>query len=259
MTRLTYVERPWRRYTLDGAAVPSVTTITGAAVHKQGLVNAAAKETALWASLNTEALGTILDVDAWVREATGASRRAWDVKANDGKTLHTLAESMIYGDAMPSEVDGVPVPDHVRDMAGQLARFFDAWDATPVIHETMVFSDAYRYAGRLDLVADLGGTRWLLDYKTGESGIWPETSVQLAAYGFATHFVDDQNEDMPMEGLGIERAGAVWIRPDGWELVPVRYGPDVHRAFLHMGAVYDWTRLSRDLVVSAPLPKPVAS
>jgi PD-(D/E)XK nuclease superfamily len=259
VSRLAFTEKPWHEYTLDGKKVPSVTKIVGAAVHKPALVNAAAKETAIWATLNFEALGTLLDADAWVREATGAARRVWNKRADDGRDLHRLAESMIYGAAMPEEIDGRPVAPHVRDMAGQLARFFDAHDVQPVAHETMVYSDRYRYAGRFDLVADIGGVRWLLDYKTGESGIWPETSVQLSAYGFATHYVDADSVDHDLEALGIERAGAVWIRPNTWDLVPVRYDRQVHGIFLHMGAVWSWTNQARQSIVYSPLPRPEAA
>lgn len=256
MSRLTFTERPWHEYQLDGKKVPSVTKIVGAAVHKPALVAAAAKETAIWATLNYDALGNVLDTDAWIREATGAARRAWNKKADDGRDLHALAETMIYGDPMPDEINGRPVSDHVRDMAGQLARFFDAHDVTPILHETMVYSDRYRYAGRLDLVADIGGTRWLLDYKTGESGVWPETSIQLSAYGFATHYVDKEDTDREMEALGIERAGAVWIRPNSWDLIPVRYDRQVHGMFLHMGAIWSWTTQPRTSLVYSSVARP---
>ena len=256
MSRLSFTEKPWHTYTLDGKKVPSVTTITGAAIHKPAMVNAAAKETAIWATLNFDALGSVLDTDAWIREATGAPRRAWDQKRDDGSDLHKLAEAMIYGDPMPEEIDGRPVASHVRDMAGQLARFFDAWDVTPFAHETMIYSDRYRYAGRLDLVADIKGTRWILDYKTGESGIWPETAIQLSAYGFATHYVDSKNVDQDLGAVGIERAGAVWIRPDTWELVPVRFDRQVHSVFLHMGAVWSWTQQSRSQAVFPAVARP---
>jgi hypothetical protein len=253
VSRLTYRDQ-WHQYALDGKKVPSVTAITGV-LDKPALANAAAKEAALWAASNTEAL-TILDVDDWVKAAAGAPRKVWNARAEDGRTLHTLAESIVEGHPMPTEVRGEPVADHVRDMATQLARFFDVWDVQPIEAERMVFHDNYRYAGRFDLVAELtGGTRWILDYKTG-SGIYPETSLQLTAYGHATHYVNADDEDRTTSELGIERAAAVWIRPDHWELIPVAFNVRVFGVFLHAGALHSWAKLDRRESVFEPLGLP---
>lgn len=265
MSRLEFKENPWHEYRLDGRKIPSVTTIIRNATDKPGLVYASATETAIWASLNTGLLGAVLDEDAWIREATNAPRKVWDQARDDGTALHSLAESLVYGHAMPEEIGGAPVADNVRAMAEQLARFFDAFDVEPVTHETLCYSDRYRYGGRWDLLADFHGTRWLLDYKTGKPrkdrgtlmpGVYPEVSIQLSAYGFATHYVDDQGEDQEIESLGIERAAVVWVRPDTWDLVPVRFDRQVHGVFLHMGAVSDWARQAYSQSVFAPIPRP---
>lgn len=266
-SRLEFAEKPWHEYRLDGRKVPSVTGIIGKALDKPGLRFSAVRETALWAAVNTGLLGAVLDEPAWIREAEAAHRKKWDQSAKDGRTLHTLAESMVYGHPMPTAVDGEDVPEHVRDMAGNLARFFDAWNVEPVLHETLCYSDRYRYGGRWDLLADFDGCRWLLDYKTTAPkkdrqarellpGVYPEVSLQLSAYGHATHYVGADGEDHEMEALGIERAAVVWVRPDTWELVPVRYDRQVHGVFLHMGAVSDWAGLAPGQSVFEPIPKP---
>lgn len=267
MSRLEFAEKPWHEYRLDGRKIPSVTQIIRSATDKPGLVYASAQETALWAARSTGLLGDVLSEDEWIRAATKAPREVWDQAADDGRDLHTLAETLVLGEPMPEDVNGHPVPENVRDMAGNLARFFDAWDVEPVLAETLCYSDRYRYGGRWDLVADFDGARWLLDYKTGKPktdrrrrevtpGVYPEVSVQLAAYGFATHYVDDQGQDQEVEALGIERAAVVWVRPDRWELVPVRYDRQVHGVFLHMGAVSAWAGQSPGQSILSPLAHP---
>ena len=254
MSRLAYTDR-WHQYTLDGKRVPSVTGITGA-LDKPALVYAAAKEAALYAARNADGLAT-MDVDLWVKAVAGAPRSVWNERADDGRRLHKLAETIVAGDPMPDELDGQPVPEHVADMAEQLARFFDTWAVEPVASEAMVYHEGYRYAGRFDLAAELRGEgRWLLDYKTGGSGIYPETSLQLTGYGHATHYVTPTGEDRTMSELGIERAAAVWIRPDTWELVPVKYDVTVFGYFLHLGAVHSWAKQSREVSVLDALPRP---
>jgi hypothetical protein len=241
-------------YSLDGKAVPSVTTVTGKAIAKPGMVAAAAKEAALWAAAHQDDLA-VLGPDSWQREAATAHTRAWNRARDDGTTLHGLAEKLLYGDPLPAEgPDGLPFPDEMLRMAKQAARFMDAWDVDPVLHEALVFHETDRWAGRLDLVADLrGGDRWLLDWKTGRTGIWPETSMQLTAYAHATHVqVGDHDAPMPP----VQHTAAVWIRPDTWELVPVRNDDQVYGVFLHAMAVAEWAGLRRADSVAAPMAVP---
>lgn len=255
-SRLTFEGR-YHRYSLDGAWVPSVTTVTGFVGDKGGLIGSSAKEAAAWASTHADELPA-LGEDEWRKACAGAARRAWNQAAQRGTQLHKLAESLVYGTELPAADDtGQEWPDDVYRSAEQLAAFMDAWQVNPVANEALVFNDTDRWAGRLDLVADLAdGRRWLLDYKTGASGIWPETSLQLAAYAHATHLVHDGN-DVPM--VQVAAAGAVWVRPDGWQLIPVAIGDAVYETFRHALHVAAWAKLGRDQSVGAPLPAPVVA
>lgn len=243
-------------YSLDGQRVPSVTGVIGKASGKPALVNWAARLAAEWAADHVDDLPT-LGTASWVREATGASNRARDAAAASGTLLHTLAERLLYGDPLPDEdADGLPFPDQVLRTAEQIARFLDAWQVTPIAHEAAVFHEGDRWAGRLDLVADLAdGDRWLLDWKTGTSGVWPETALQLAAYRNATHI---QMGDRDMVMPPVQHAAAVWVRPDGWELIPVRATPDMFEVFRHMLPIAAWASQRREDSVAAPLPVPAA-
>lgn len=241
------------RYALDGERVPSVTTVTRA-LAAPGLVWAAAKETAAWARDHQDDLA-VLGPESWTREATGAHRRAWNQARDDGSMLHDLAERLLYGDPLPQEgPDGTPYPDEILRSAEQAARFLDAWEVDPLAHEALVFHETDRWAGRLDLVADLrGGDRWLLDWKTGRTGIWPETALQLAAYAHATHLVyGDRDVGMAQ----VAHAAAVWVRPDHWELVPVRHDDATYAVFQHLIPVAAWAALDRDETVGPPMAVP---
>jgi hypothetical protein len=251
-SRIVY-EESRHRYSLDGKWVPSVTTIRGV-LDKPGLVGASAKEAAAWAAIHVDEL-TTLGEEEWRRTCAGAGPRAWAVSRDKGTLLHNLAERLVYGDALPTEdADGLPFPDDVYQSAQQLAGFMDAWQVDPVAHEAVVFNDVDHWAGRLDLIGDLSdGARWLLDYKTGASGVWSETSMQLAAYAHATHIVID-DEDLPMPA--VDKGGAVWVRPDAWQLIPVAIGAPVYDAFRRCQAIYPWTRMRKSDVVGAPLPVP---
>lgn len=252
-TRLVYSEKG-HRYSLDGQRVPSVTTVAKAADDGRGLLRWSARMAAEWCADHRGDLD-VMDTGAWVETATGAADRDRNAKGSTGTLVHTCAERLLYGEPLPAEdpETGEAMPEDVLAMAGQAARFLDAWQVEPVIHEALVFHDIDRWAGRLDLVADMGGERWLLDWKTAASGPWTTDAMQLAAYAHATH-VSIAGRDMLM--TPIQRGACVWLRPDHWELVPVAIGDSVYEAFRHAMHVLAWQRAKRDDLVGAPLPVP---
>jgi hypothetical protein len=248
-------------YALDGERVPGVTTVINRATDKPQLVYASAREAATWAAHNMDALA-ILGPDAWIRQAAGAPRSVWDGKARRGSLLHEAARQLVRGDPLtPTDEDGVTWPDDVVRSAQQLARFMDEWDVEPILSERPVFHSEHRWAGTIDLVATVkGGLRWLLDYKTGETGIYPKDSLQLAAYRHATHVqvVDPAAEGGLEDQLmpKVDRVGCVWVRPDGYEVRPVRADVVTYQLFLHMIPVARWSALPREDSVGEPLPIP---
>jgi hypothetical protein len=260
-SRLVASTGRFHTYSLDGKRVPGVTTITGA-MDKGGLANAAAKEVALWAAIHAGELDT-LGADEWAQLASGAHRRKWDVSRDNGTAVHHIAHRLVFGEPVPDEgPDGLPWSDDVRRMGEQAARWMDRWDVEPILVEAPVFYDGRRpYAGTLDLVADLkDGARWLLDWKTSESGIWHETALQVCAYGNATHVQigargpnrDETDQLMPK----VDRYGALWIRPDHCQLIPLHVTTDTFRVFRALQQVQAWAAQKRDLVVGAALPLP---
>lgn len=231
--------------------VPGVTTITGV-MDKGGLTNAAAREVATWAATHAGEYGTTTDPAEWLELAKGAHRRVWDVARDNGTRLHLIAQRLIYGDPVPAEDDhGVPFSDDVVRMGQQVARFMDAWDVTPLLVEASVFHAEHHWAGTMDLQAILrGGVTWGLDYKTSAAGIYPDTAIQVGAYGRATH-VQLEGVDRPM--IPPDRYGALWVRPDHCELVPLTVTDDTYRVFRALQFVYEWNKQPRDAVVGDPL------
>lgn len=48
-------------------------------------------------------------------------------------------------------------------------------------NEVVIFNDEYGYAGTLDLLCEIAGEKWLLDFKTSQD-IWPSHKLQLSGY-----------------------------------------------------------------------------
>lgn len=244
MSRLVFTDKG-HRYSLDGVYVPSVTTATGV-LDKPALPKWAARETALWCANNADMLQR-LGYNEWVDSAKKSPWAQRDRKAEFGTEVHAAAERLL-------ETGEADVAEDIEDHVKQCAAFLDAWNVEAVHTERPVYNDALRYAGRVDLIADLrDGNRWLLDFKTG-SGIYKEHVLQQAGYRFASHLVDDNLEDIPMPE--VDKVGIVHIQADHWNLVPVVADTVAFQAFGNALRLVAWQRLDDDAVIGAPLPIP---
>lgn len=251
----------WHSYTLDGKPALSVTGVLNKAVAKGALAPAAAKETAIWAATHAGELGELLNEAEWVELAKGAHRRVWDRARDDGVQVHAIAQQLVYGEPVETSdpETGEPYGDDVVRMGAQVAQFMDLWGVSPdtALVETACFNEVTRIAGTFDLCGTLrDGQRWLIDYKTGASGVWPETALQLTAYSRMTHVrIGDRDMLMPP----VDRCAALWVRPDGWELVPVKSDDATYQTFVHAIEVARWAQLRREDVVGDPMPVPVGT
>lgn len=244
-------------YTLDGVRVPSVSSIVRKVSPNDGLIWWGAKSAAQWAATNVESLPAMGE-PAWIDSATRHHMTLRDAGGRTGTAVHSIAERIIFGEPVePVDPDtGEPYSDDVVRMGEQAARFLDAWDVTPdtALVERCVFHEQYRYAGRFDLCAVMrGGERWLVDYKTSPSGPYPDNALQLTGYSRATHIqVGDRDLLMPP----IQRCAVLWLRPDAWELVPVKSDNRVWQVFRHAIPVAAFNSLRRDDVIGGALPSP---
>lgn len=224
-------------YTIDGRKVPGVTTILGTVLAKPALVGWASKlvaeyvadKDALWLE-ELRADGR----DALVGHLKGVPNRAKTAAGLRGTQVHAYAERVIAGEELEETEELAPLWGHIESCV----KFLDAWEITPVAVEAVVASREHRYCGTVDLVADSGALhqRGLYDYKTGASGIWPETALQLAAYLHADAYVAGTGE-APVADLDIEAAYAVHLRGDGYDVYPVETGTS-WEAFTHLAAAY---------------------
>jgi hypothetical protein len=249
----------WHEYSLDGERVLSVTGVINKSTSKGGLAPAAAKETALWCATHASELRAAMSEAEWIEQAKGAHRRAWDRSRDDGTQVHSIAQRLIYGEPVETSdpTTGELYSDDVVRMGAQVARFMDVWGVSPdtSLVEQAAFHETLRYAGTFDLCGTLrDGQRWLIDYKTGASGVWPETALQLTAYSRCTHVrIGDRDMLMPP----VDRCAALSVRPDRWELVPVKSDEVTWQAFVHAIDVARWAQLRRQDVIGAALPVPV--
>jgi len=236
----------------NGQRVPGVTTIIGDGVPKPVLINWAANATAEYALDHWDDLGG-LNPSKRLKELQGARYIVKDEAARRGTEVHRAAEQLLAGKS-------VKVPEEIAGHVESYARFLDEFQVMPLFVEFSCVSYRWGYAGTADLYAglvlpDKGPVQMLLDLKTTRSGVFGETALQLAGYRYADFWVVDDKEVEPEQP---DYCGAIHVRADGYDLVPVEVGEQQHKAFLYAMKVGEFVAGSRDLI-GAPIIAPTTS
>lgn len=180
--------------------VPSVTTVMGMKA-KPLLVNWAAKCSAEYAIENWEMLSGLSPAER-LTLIKGAHNRKRDDAADLGDKVHLFAEAYLKDEPMPA------YPEEAKASVANLLAWIDLIEPRLIAAEVSVISDL-GYAGTFDLLAEIDGEIWLLDWKTGK-GVYDEVGMQLAAL----HFADRVLSDEPVELPTATRFGVVHVRPD---------------------------------------------
>jgi len=231
-------------YELDGKTVDGVTTILGNGVPKPALINWAAEATAGYAVDNWERLAE-LTPSKRLAEMKRGRYGPRDEAAVRGTTIHKYAHELAAG----LEVD---VPDALVGYVDAYLAFVAAYGVTELEVEATVVNRKRSYMGTVDLIAEVDGEVWLVDWKTAKSGIFPEVALQLAAYRNAEAIVDDGGAERPMPTIDV--TAAVWLRADGYDVVPVETGEAVFRTFLYVQQVARFSTAPRSEYVLDALP-----
>ncbi len=161
----------------EGERLASVSTVLGI-VNKPGLVN--------WAvGLAKQGLDHIEERDK---------------AAEAGTKIHKLIQDYLDTDEYKPGIDGIDLV-----AAAMLARFVEWYKQSGITitaTEKMVYHPKFKYAGTLDAMGhDSNGNLVVLDWKSG--GLWPEMSLQLAAYGAALSYHADSIEKSPPKVRGV--------------------------------------------------------
>ena len=248
--------------------LPGVTSILDAGLPKKALINWSANATAEYAIDNWDDLAKLPPSER-LKKLKGGRYEAKDQAANRGTQVHKMGERLIAGEQ-------VVVPDLIRPYVDSYVRFMDEFQLRARHIEALVYSETHRYVGTLDIFGDIllpdmpeyehlprdeDGfvCDCLIDAKTNRSGIFGETALQLAGYRYAEFMQPDPHDpDTAFDMPDVTWTGAVWIRPDGYSLVPVEASEDEHRSLLYARQVGIFDAGARDLI-GEPIEPPTAS
>ena len=223
----TYKGQPTHHYEdINGKRIPGVTTILGKGMPKPALLNWGIKSVAEYAVNNREDLADMAPT-AMLDTLKGAPYRERDLAAKRGTEVHALAEQLLQGNP-------VTVPGELDRHVEHYLEFLQAFNPQPVLVEAVVYNCEYGYAGTLDHISTVGDERWLFDVKTSK-GVYAETAYQLAAYRYATHYVDADGHEQPM--IPVDRCAVIHVTEKGWAVIPMQADESVLKAFRHISVV----------------------
>jgi hypothetical protein len=215
------------RYKLDGNWCPGVTTAINGGYPKD-LKRWAARTVAEFVADNNDQVESLraMGRDPMVAALAGVPFQYTEDQKLKGSQIHNLAEQLVDG----TEIE---VPEHLVAYVESCVEFLDTWKPKPLVVERPLAHRAHWWAGKPDLFAELPDGRIILyDYKTGASGIWPETAFQLSAYSHAEFYADENGDEHPIPD--VDFCAAVWLRQDGYDVIPVKADDEVYKEFRHI-------------------------
>ena len=202
----------------NGERIPGVTTIISDGLPKPALVGWGIKSVAEYAVDEWETLADLAPTDK-LKALKGAPYRDRDQAARRGTEVHAIADDLVNGRE-------ATVPDELAGHVQGYLNFLDDWKVEPVLTESTVYylGADWAYAGTLDLIyTDRDGRTILADVKTNRGGVYGDTAFQLAAYRFASHFLD---ADEPHPMIPVDACAVIHVTADGYSLVPIEADRD---------------------------------
>jgi hypothetical protein len=252
----------WGHYYTDANnnRMPGVTTILNAGINKPQLIDWAGNKTV---EIAIDHWDELTDMPPIKRSAAITSMRktSENLVKNRGTRVHAIAANIVAG--QPATFEGDDEEQLLRPYIENYIHFIDLWALDPVLVECVVVNYSIGFAGTLDLIAELttpagDRERWLLDIKTGEKGIWPETALQLAAYRNAERYVDNHGDEQPMPT--VDQCGAIHVTADDAILVPTFSGAQAFKMFRHAKIMYEFDKDKDGYILPALLhPKTSAA
>jgi len=177
---------------LTGAVVPSVTTVLNV-LDKPALPRWAAKSVAEFAANNKKAW-IDLPEDAAIDMLKGSPWRTRDKAAAAGTDAHEYCEGLLRGEI---DINSPFDPPGLGEAARNLRSILKTVKPQPLSIEGTVWSNKYGYAGSFDGIHIIDGEVTLVDLKTS-TGVYPEYSIQLAAYKYAENILRTDGTEIPV-------------------------------------------------------------
>ncbi len=237
------VRTPRHLYYFNGAGPwPGVTTITKV-LDAPALTWWKLDQVARSAIENAERL--VADREAGKTDAAAKWLTTLSTDAMDrGSRIHGSIESVLRREPVAIDPRDEAAVAGARAWLNQQAK---GHGFRPLAVEAFLINESLGYGGTLDLIAELDGEVWLLDWKTGKSVASPAGEVyrdhrlQLAAYEHA-EFIAKPGDPERYPIPAITRYGIVHVTDGGTRLYEADVSTRDWIAFRACLALYAWTK-----------------
>lgn len=228
----------------------SVTTLLKA-LDKPALVYWAAREVAAAAFKDRAHLESDLERFGEREAIYQLSQAPWSRRekaADVGTAVHALIDAHVRGAEAPNLDEDVR--DKARRHFDQFRRFEEAYQPEWHGAEMTVVNAKDGWAGTLDELASIGNRGLgLIDVKNtnpagrkkDQPGVWPEHSLQCAAYAHAEEVVSTRDMWVaPVPMPEVHWGAVLWLAEDRYALVEVDVSDRAYRAFRIAAEMYRW-------------------
>ena len=241
-----------RFYEIDGEQFPSVTTILSV-IGKPALISWAAKVERemvmeVSADLYQDAPQVKMARTAWMTTLQTrlgkqkASTKALAKAGEIGTQVHALIEWTLKGELCVKVGPSPEISNQAQDAFGKWVNWRKEVKLKPLFVEQQIWSRQHRYAGTLDLLAEIEGKLTVLDWKTGKA-IYPEAKLQNAAYRQA---IREMGHGDPQQGV-IVRMPKIETDPDFEALTVPEDESYLMKRFLSAYDLWQWQQRNDDV------------
>jgi hypothetical protein len=235
----------WYKNTITGTEQPGVSAIVNM-MPKGALTPWAARLAAEFAVGHMDDVSTLLKEKDGQKRAIdwikGASSRFSEKAAAEGTSVHHYTEAVARAVMNKTKPKAEGMPPGMLPYLKQYVRFLQEFDAEPVMLENIVWDDEIGYAGRLDAVFRLRAiddSLVIVDTKSGASGVWDSVALQQTAYRYAKHWFNEETDTMELMPE-IKKTYALWLRPEGFALIPVQSTQAELDQFRRLRESFEW-------------------
>lgn len=248
----------WYQNTSTKDEVPGVSSIVDM-LPKPALSSWAAKLAAEYAMEHAVDLPNLILEDPVRAKGMiqGASARFAEKAAKEGTMVHHYCEIVARGIRDGVKPKAERMPPIVMPYLKSYVKFIKEFDVMPVMIESVVWDTEVGYAGRLDMACQLrsiDNSIVIVDTKSGASGVWESVSLQQTAYAYASHYYDEENDKL-IEMPEITATYALWLRPEGFALIPVDSTETEWEQFKRLRGSLEWKRTRAKKVIKPAINK----
>jgi len=159
----------------------------------------------------------------WLTRNSQEVTEQWTEQTRDiGLEVHRLISEIIAGrsfsDTPAHILEWSQLDESIRNGLRCYEKARLTLDFEPIEAEKLLVSEEYGYAGTTDLLCEIHGDDWLLDWKVS-SRLWPEVEYQLAAYWNA--YREMTGRDMAgCRAIRLSRESGNWTPKDQLVMTP---------------------------------------